>query len=152
MLVIPVALLLRSYLPLLHRRPYIFPRNVSRARPQRHSASAGHSFNMRARHRDHRVSHLEAGNFLRFLHGFVDALGVRRPWRRSGLGLALLHQCFSAFYQRKTRTVKLMVDSRNLTGATRLYERAGMRVTQLHYTYEKELRPGKELRTQAIGK
>jgi len=82
--------------------------------------------------------------------GFVDTLAVRRPWRRLGLGLALLHQSFGAFYQRQTRTVKLMVDSQNLTGATRLYERAGMHITQLYYTYEKELRPGKELRTTTV--
>jgi mycothiol synthase len=82
--------------------------------------------------------------------GFVDTLAVRRSWRRLGLGLALLHQSFGAFYQRQTRTVKLMVDAQNLTGATRLYERAGMHVTQLHSTYEKELRPGKELRTTTV--
>ncbi len=73
--------------------------------------------------------------------------GTRRPWRKLGLGLALLHQSFYVFYQRQTRTVKLMVDSRNLTGATRLYERAGMHITQLFYTYEKELRSGQELGT-----
>jgi hypothetical protein len=41
------------------------------------------------------------------------------------------------------------VDSQNLTGATRLYERAGMHVARIHITYEKELRAGIELSTQA---
>jgi hypothetical protein len=44
----------------------------------------------------------------------------------------------------------LGVDSQNLTGATRLYERAGMHVALQHDTYEKELRPGVELSTQSI--
>ena len=46
--------------------------------------------------------------------------------------------------------VGLGVDSQNLTGATRLYDRAGMHAVLQHDTYEKELRPGEELRTQSI--
>jgi hypothetical protein len=42
------------------------------------------------------------------------------------------------------------VFEQNLTGATRLYERAGMHVALQHDTYEKELRAGKDLRTQSI--
>jgi mycothiol synthase len=37
--------------------------------------------------------------------------------------------------------VALGVDSESLTGATRLYERAGMRVERLYSVYRKELRP-----------
>ncbi len=74
--------------------------------------------------------------------GFVSPLAVRLPWRRKGLGLALLQYSFAEFYRRGTHTVKLMVDTQN-TGATRLYERAGMHTTQLYHQYEKELRPGK---------
>ena len=40
--------------------------------------------------------------------------------------------------------------SQNLTGATRLYERAGMHVARTYISYEKELRAGIELSTQAI--
>ena len=29
--------------------------------------------------------------------GWVNILGVRRPWRRQGLGLALLHHAFNEF-------------------------------------------------------
>ncbi|MCA9981291.1 MAG: GNAT family N-acetyltransferase, partial [Anaerolineales bacterium] len=61
--------------------------------------------------------------------GHVDLLGVRRPWRRRGLGLLLLQQVFCTFVQRSGfRQVALNVDAQSLTGATRLYERAGMRV------------------------
>ena len=73
--------------------------------------------------------------------GWVDMLAVRRPWRR-GLGLALLRHALGDFYDRGTRRVTLTVDSESPTGATRLYERAGMHVTQQYALYVKELRPG----------
>ncbi len=73
--------------------------------------------------------------------GFVDSLGVRRPWRKQGLGLALLHHSFGEFYKRGIRHVELSVDAENLTGATRLYERAGMqRAKKYDERYEKILR------------
>lgn len=76
--------------------------------------------------------------------GWVDQLGVRRPWRRRGLGLALLRHSFREFYQRDQRRVALGVDSQNETGATRLYQRAGMRVVRQYDSYQKVLRPGEE--------
>jgi mycothiol synthase len=82
--------------------------------------------------------------------GWVDTLAVRRPWRRKGLGMALLLHSFGEFYRRGKSNVGLGVDSQNLTGATRLYERAGMHVARTYITYEKELRAGVELSTQAI--
>jgi mycothiol synthase len=60
--------------------------------------------------------------------GWVDQLGVRRPWRRRGLAEALLLQSFRAFRARGFRRVSLGVDGSSPTGATRLYERAGMTV------------------------
>jgi mycothiol synthase len=82
--------------------------------------------------------------------GWVGSLGVLRPYRRQGLGLALLRHSFGALYRRGQRAVGLGVDAYNLTGALRLYERAGMRVYRQNNTYEKELRPGVELSTQTI--
>ncbi len=73
--------------------------------------------------------------------GWVDTLGVRRPWRKHGLGLALLHHVFGDFYRRGTHEVGLGVDAQSLTGATRLYERAGMHPLPHYDAYEKELRP-----------
>jgi len=80
--------------------------------------------------------------------GWVDTLGVRRRWRRRGLALALLHHTFGQFYRRGTRKVGLGVDAQSLTGATHLYEKAGMHVDRQFVVYEKELRPGEELSTQ----
>jgi mycothiol synthase len=82
--------------------------------------------------------------------GWVDTLAVRRPWRRKGLGMALLLHSFGEFYRRGKNKVGLGVDSQNLTGATRLYERAGMHVARTYISYEKELRAGVELSTQTI--
>jgi GNAT superfamily N-acetyltransferase len=82
--------------------------------------------------------------------GWVDTLAVRRPWRRKGLGMALLLHSFGEFYRRGKYKVGLGVDSQNLTGATRLYERAGMHVARIYNSYEKELRAGIELSTQVI--
>lgn len=82
--------------------------------------------------------------------GWVGQLAVRRSWRRKGLGLALLLHSFDEFYRRGVRKVLLGVDSQNLTGALRLYKRAGMHVMTQTHSYEKELRPGEELSTQVI--
>jgi mycothiol synthase len=71
---------------------------------------------------------------------WVGQLAVRRPWRNRGLGLALLLHSFNAFYERGDRTVGLSVDSESLTGATRLYEKAGMHVTRCFDMYEKVIR------------
>ena len=82
--------------------------------------------------------------------GWVETLGVLRPWRRKGLGLALLLQSFGEFYRRGQQRVLLGVDSQNLTGAVRLYQRAGMHIKRENISYEKELRAGVELSTQAL--
>ena len=82
--------------------------------------------------------------------GWIYALGVRRPWRRRGVALALLQQCFAAFHERGKRRAKLGVDAQSLTGATRLYQKAGMHVERQFDFYEKELRAGKDLSTQVV--
>lgn len=76
--------------------------------------------------------------------GWIRTLAVRRPWRRRGLGEALLLHSFGEFYKRGTKTIGLGVDAQNPTGATRLYQRVGMHAVSEYVTYEKELRPGRE--------
>lgn len=75
---------------------------------------------------------------------WVWNLGVRRAWRKRGLGMALLLHAFGEFYRRGHTRIGLGVDASNPTGATRLYERAGMRIETEYVCYEKELRPGSE--------
>jgi mycothiol synthase len=84
-------------------------------------------------------------NRFRMGSGWVGTIGVRRPWRKTGLGLALLRHSFGEFYKRGMATIGLGVDASNPTGATRLYQRAGMHVASEFVTYEKELRPGREV-------
>jgi len=75
--------------------------------------------------------------------GWVGLLGVTPPWRRRGLGLALLMESFERLRATGETTVALGVDSENPTGATRLYERAGMGVLWQADVWEKELRAGR---------
>lgn len=69
--------------------------------------------------------------------GWVDHLGVRRPWRGRGLGLALLRHSFNAFYAHGISHVRLSVDAGSPTGAPRLYERAGMQTLYQYHIYAK---------------
>lgn len=59
--------------------------------------------------------------------GYVAALGVERRGRGRGAGRALLAASFDRFAQTGAPRVVLDVDADNVTGATRLYESAGMR-------------------------
>jgi mycothiol synthase len=69
--------------------------------------------------------------------GWVDTLGVRKPWRGRGLGTALLRHAFRELHGRGMRRVDLDVDTENETGAVRLYERVGMRAARRTETWEK---------------
>lgn len=82
--------------------------------------------------------------------GFINTVGVRRPWRRSGVALALLYHAFGVFRERGRATASLGVDAQSLTGATRLYEKAGMHVAFRFAEHAKELRPGVETTVQAL--
>lgn len=80
-----------------------------------------------------------------FGEGWVDVVGVRRPWRSRGLGLAMLRHAFAEYHWRGVEKVGLSVDAGSVTGAPRLYSRAGMHVASEYVVYQKELRPGVDL-------
>ena len=67
---------------------------------------------------------------------------MRRPWQRRGLGLALLFGTFRRLCERGIRRTSLVVDSESPTGATRLYERAGMHADRFYAVYRKGVRRG----------
>jgi mycothiol synthase len=69
--------------------------------------------------------------------GFVQILFTRRPWRRHGIGAALLADAFRRLWKRGERRVGLGVDAESDTGAFRLYERAGMTPALGWVQYEK---------------
>ena len=81
-------------------------------------------------------------NRLRKGIGWIGTIAVRRLWRGKGLGIALMRNSFDDFFKRGVTTIGLGVDSDNVTGATRLYGRAGMVVASEFVMYEKELRTG----------
>jgi mycothiol synthase len=76
--------------------------------------------------------------------GYVPLLGVRRAYRRRGVGETLLRHVFRALFLRGKRGCDLHVDTQSLTGATRLYERLGMEAHPRFALWEKEIRPGRE--------
>jgi mycothiol synthase len=82
--------------------------------------------------------------------GFVSHLAVLKPWRKQGLGLALLLHSFGEFYRRGYRKVSLGVDADNLTGALRLYEKAGMYVHRQFDNFEKLIRAGQDISVQSL--
>jgi mycothiol synthase len=82
--------------------------------------------------------------------GWVGSLSVRRPHRRLGLGRALLHRSFAAFWERGQPTVALGVDAGSLTGATRLYESVGMHVAERYDQVQRELRAGRDIAVREL--
>lgn len=71
--------------------------------------------------------------------GWIRQVAVERQWRRRGIALQLMRTVLGEFYRRGTRRVGLSVDPQNVTGALRVYERAGMHVRRQYFTYDKEL-------------
>lgn len=69
--------------------------------------------------------------------GETDSLFVRRPWRRRGLGRALLLASMHLFKARGMITAGLGVDTENPSGALRLYEGLGYRPYQRVVLYQK---------------
>ena len=72
---------------------------------------------------------------------WLDHISVRRRWRRRGLAASLIASTIRLLRERGMDEAALGVDAENPTGATRLYERAGMYVAFEAVVYEKRL-PG----------
>ncbi len=70
---------------------------------------------------------------------FINHIGVRRPYRGRGLGMALLQQALFASYIAGQQVVSLGVDAANLTGAYRLYEKVGMKAIHETSLFEKTI-------------
>ncbi len=69
--------------------------------------------------------------------GWVDWLAVLASHRGRGIGLALLRRSFAEFDRRGMRRVMVNVNAENVTGATAVYERAGMRVVNAWDLWER---------------
>jgi len=66
-----------------------------------------------------------AGAALCWSSAFIKDLCVAAPYRRRGLGAALLNQALQHFAAAGARAVTLKVEADNPSGARRLYERLG---------------------------
>jgi len=71
-------------------------------------------------------------------YGWVRQLGVVQPWRRQGLGSALLQNAFEEFYRGRHKQVALGVSSEN-PNAYSFYEKIGMRRVRQYDEYQKDL-------------
>ncbi|HEX5938175.1 MAG TPA: GNAT family N-acetyltransferase [Actinomycetota bacterium] len=60
--------------------------------------------------------------------GWIDFLAVDSRFRGRGIASALLRRSFALFADRGFRRVLVSVDAENVTGATGVYERVGMRI------------------------
>ncbi len=72
--------------------------------------------------------------------GYTENISVRRPWRKQGLASALIALSLKAIKERGMTEAALGVDSQNLSGALRLYEKMGYRKVKQAALYRKELR------------
>lgn len=72
--------------------------------------------------------------------GWIDILGVRKAYRRMGLGQALLTQGLVNLRGAGFTEAALGCDSENTTGATRLYFRLGFQVQRTDIAFSKYLR------------
>ena len=83
-----------------------------------------------------------AGALIAYDHGdlgWIKELGVRRPWRRRGLGGALLAHAFAEFARRGRQRVDLGVDAEGGTAPQRVYARAGMQASSAYELHAKRL-------------
>ena len=82
------------------------------------------------------IDHAQNEKFNR-KRGYTESIGVRRPWRRRGLARALIMHSLQAQKAAGMTESALTVDSENLSGATRLYERCGFQVVKCNTIYRK---------------
>ena len=74
--------------------------------------------------------------------GYIASLAVLAEHRGRGLGTALLHARFADDARRGMGATVLHCDSENTSGATRVYQRAGMSVDQEMVAFHRPLAPG----------
>lgn len=71
--------------------------------------------------------------------GYTEFISVRRPYRRRGLARALIAESLRVLKARGMTESALMVDSENISGATRLYEECGFAVVGQATAYRRPL-------------
>lgn len=79
---------------------------------------------------------------------------LRKEWLLMwmlGINLIVRIHSLGELFRRGKKRAGLGVDSESLTGATRLFQKAGMhQERRYNNSYEKELRPGRDLRIKSV--
>jgi mycothiol synthase len=75
--------------------------------------------------------------------GYVNTLAVLREHRKQGLGTALLAHSLHVLREEGMEAAHLHADAENLTGAMRIYEKAGFKVRKTSMAYRKLMRAGR---------
>lgn len=78
--------------------------------------------------------------------GRVGSIFVRPSYRRRGIAKALMLAAFNAFWKTGLRRVITDTDLNSFTNSTKLYKDLGMKPYRSEFTYEKEIRSGREVR------
>ena len=78
--------------------------------------------------------------------GRVGSVFVRREYRRRGIGQALMKTAFNTFWQNGVKRIILDTDAESFSESTKFYRRLGMKPYRREFLYEKEIRPGREIR------
>jgi len=71
--------------------------------------------------------------------GWLESVFTRRPWRRRGIGGALIDRSLHVLAERGMDTAALGVDAHNPSGALRLYESHGFAVTERGTAFRKPM-------------
>lgn len=72
--------------------------------------------------------------------GYTEFISVRRPWRKQGVARALIVRSLRLQKERGMAESSLGADSENISGATRVYEDCGFRVTKRSAIYRKPIK------------
>jgi mycothiol synthase len=85
-----------------------------------------------------RINH-EANAELGMRRGWLNSVGVRRPWRRQGVARAMVAQSLRVLRDAGMTSAGLGVDAENANGALGVYEASGFRVVRTERVYRKPL-------------
>lgn len=78
--------------------------------------------------------------------GRVGSLFVRPSYQRQGIGRALMLAAFSAFWKSGIRRIITDTDAESFSDTPRFYASLGMTLYRREFLFEKEIRPGREVR------
>jgi ribosomal protein S18 acetylase RimI-like enzyme len=70
----------------------------------------------------------------------TEQICVCRAWRRKGVATALIALCLKALKEAGFQAAALGVDTQNVSGALRIYERMGYEVKRRYTLFQKPMR------------